>query len=163
MKKINFNVYKVFIFLGIVGGSLGIARLIITAFPAFDKFTVFSAFFFPALGWWGNLEANLSKKSEDYKVLEMQMESQDKMHSIALTELQGQFEFLNLRIDHVADAQAMSKIVQQNSEEIQEVIGFLSRQGFKQRIRGQHSEPEPTQEGQQSNRKTKGDRNKQKP
>jgi hypothetical protein len=131
MKKIQFNFYKICIFLGIAGGSFGISRLVVAAFPAVDKFTIFSAFFFPIFGWWAKLEADLSKKSEDYKTLEAQMEAQDRIHEVALTDLQGRFEFLNLRIDQVMESQEMKAAVAKNSKKIKEIEEALIKQGLK--------------------------------
>jgi len=131
MKKIKFNFYKICIFLGIAGGSFGLSRLVVIAFPAVDKFTIFSAFFFPIFGWWAKLEADLSKKSEDYKTLEAQMEAQDRIHEVALTDLQGRFEFLNLRIDQVMENQEMKAAIAKNSKKIKEIEEALIRQGLK--------------------------------
>ena len=127
MKKLKFNAYKLLIFTGIIGGSYGVSRLVVVAFPAVDKFTIFSAFFFPVLGWWAKVEADLSKKSDDYKALQAQMEAQDRIHEAALTDLQGRFEFLNLRIDQVIESQEIKSAVAKNSQEIKKIESFLVR------------------------------------
>lgn len=133
MKKLKFNIYKLLIFIGILGSSLSISSLIVAAFPAFDKFAVFSTIVFPAIGGWANLEAGFSKKSEDYKNLESQMEAQDKIHSIILTKLEGQCEYLNLRIDQVVEFESLKSSAAANSEEIRKIKRFLARKGFKER------------------------------
>lgn len=129
MKKLNG--YKLLILVGVFGGNLSIASIIISIFPAFDKFTVLSFFASIAVSWWANREAELSRKSEDYKSLEAKMDSQDKIHSVALTELRGLFEFLNLRIDQAIEIQNLKTSVQSNTREIKKIEGFLGETGFK--------------------------------
>lgn len=160
MRLIRFNTYKIFIFLGVIGGSIGLTGVVLSLFPKLEQFSTFNVFFFPALGYWAKIEADLSKKSEDYKNLEMQMEAQDKIHSIALTELQGKFEFLNLRIDQVLEIQTLKSTVNKNSTQIDELEGFLARKGFKTRNSDRTQQIIPTNQEYRPKRKVRRDRRK---
>jgi pimeloyl-CoA synthetase len=59
------------------------------------------------------------------------MEAQDRIHEVALTDLQGRFEFLNLRIDQVMESQEMRAAIAKNSKKIKEIDEALIRQGLK--------------------------------
>jgi TolA-binding protein len=59
--------------------------------------------------------------------------AQNKIHTIELTELKGQFEYLNLRIDQVMEIQSLNTSVEQNAKDLREIKEFLSKQGFKNR------------------------------
>jgi pimeloyl-CoA synthetase len=50
---------------------------------------------------------------------------------VALTDLQGRFEFLNLRIDQVMESQEMKAAIAKNSKKIREIDEALIRQGLK--------------------------------
>jgi hypothetical protein len=160
MKLIRFNTYKIFIFLGIIGGSIGLTGVSLSFFPKLEQFSTFNLFFFPALGYWAKIEADLSKKSEDYKNLEVQMETQDKIHSIGITELKGLFEFLNLRIDQVLEIQGLKTTVSKDSARIDELEGFLSRKGFKRRNSDRTQQVIPTSQEYRPKRKVRRDRRK---
>lgn len=161
MRLIRFNAYKIFIFLGIIGGSIGLTGVLLSFFPKLEQFSTFNLFFFPALGYWAKIEADLSKKSEEYKNLEVQMEAQDKLHSIGITELKGLFEFVNLRIDQVLEIQSLKDTVSKDSARIDDLERFLSQKGFKRKRNSDRTQQViPTSQEYRPKRKVRRDRRK---
>ncbi len=127
MKETRF--YDLVIFLGVVGSSFICSQIALNFYPEADRFSVFGAFFFPAITLW----ARLRKKELDTQILENKMTSQDSIHSQQILKLNNYLENQALKIEQLIKVNSICSNIDRNTESIEELSSWAESKGFQKR------------------------------